>query len=93
MKHYLIAIVLGLLSIQTFAKEYPVDTELAYLKAKLQVKKEVLNELLSQRPACFWDEKAKYNWKVVTATRDVLSVQSAISERLYLLLNEKSKRK
>lgn len=93
MKHYLIAIVLGLLSIQTFAKEYPVDTELAYLKAKLQVKKEALNELLSQRPACFWDEKAKHNWKVVTATRDVLSVQSAISERLYLLLNEKSKRK
>lgn len=93
MKHYLIAIVLGLLSIQTFAKEYPVDTELAYLKAKLQVKKEALNELLSQRPACFWDEKAKYNWKVVTATRDVLSVQSAISERLYLLLNEKSKKK
>ena len=104
MKHYLIAIVLGLLSIQTFAKEYPVDTELAYLKAKLQVKKEylkaklqvkkeALNELLSQRPACFWDEKAKYNWKVVTATREVLSVQSAISERLYLLLNEKSKKK
>ena len=45
MKHYLIAIVLGLLSIQTFAKEYPVDTELAYLEAKLQVKKETLNEI------------------------------------------------
>ena len=93
MKHYLIAIVLGLLSIQTWANEYPVDAELLYLKAKLQVKKEALNELLSQRPVCFWDEKAKYNWKVVTATREVLSVQSAISERLYLLLNEKSKKK
>ncbi len=83
MKHYLIAIVLGLLSIQTFAKEYTVDTELAYLEAKLQVKKETLNEILSKKPACFWYEKAKYNWKVVTATREVLSVQSAIFERLY----------
>lgn len=93
MKHYLIAIVLGLLSIQTFAKEYPVDTELAYLEAKLQVKKETLNEILSKKPACFWDEIANYNGKVAAATREVLSVQSAISERLYLLLNEKSKKK
>lgn len=93
MKHYLIATVLSLLSIQTWANEYPADAELLYLKAKLQVKKEALNELLSQRPACFWDEIAKYNGKVVAATREVLSVQSAISERLYLLLNEKSKKK
>ena len=53
MKHYIIATVLSLLSIQTWANEYPADAELLYLKAKLQVKKEALNELLSQRPACF----------------------------------------